>query len=195
MQRTSSTRHMETRILLPTLRTNTRTRNGGTRMKIIHHGNIRINLKTYKEYKIKTPIGVFTDINDAVQVYPELNEIKRIKQCPQCEKYFIDNSRQNNRKYCTNKCSEEYKKIYKNIYNSAWQRDKWLRTKNNTIINDKEHRSENWEFRQDDNFWGLGESNLHEHRNPDEEYEHNIIRKELNRILHRKDTQTQKYNS
>ena len=140
-------------------------------------------MKNREKYTIKTPLGIFTDINDAITQYPKLTEHQKINQCPICNKYFIKYGKEDNaRKYCSTECSNTYNRINKREINRMWMRDKYIRDKNNTILNDKEHRSENWEFRQDDTFWGLGESNLHEHRNSDEEHEHNIIQKELKRL-------------
>ena len=143
-----------------------------------------------EEHKIQTPIGIFNDINKAIKTYPSLIEAKRVKKCPECETYFIDRSRMNNRKYCSEPCSNEAIRIYKNIYNSAWNRDKWLRTKNTTIIQDKQHTKTNYEYHQNDNFWGLGESNLREHPNKDEDKEHELITKELQRINRRWNNET-----
>ena len=60
-------------------------------------------------------------------------------------------------------------------------RDKYLRDKNKTILNDEHNRSINWEYHQNDTFWGLGNSNIQGHAKNDFDYEHNIIQKELKR--------------
>ena len=147
-------------------------------------------MKNRNEYTIQSPIGVFKNINDAIQVYPTLIEDKKINQCPVCNKYFIRYGKEdNNRKYCSKECSEEYLRIYKNIYNSAWNRDKWLRESNKIILKDKDNRSMNWEYHQNDIFWGLGESNLREHPKDDFEHEHNLIRKEKKRLYHRRNNE------
>ena len=153
-------------------------------MKIIHVNNyLRIIQRNETDYKIQTPIGVFQDINDAIEVYPEITENNRIRQCPICQKYFIKYGKtQNNKKYCSKECSDKYRRIYKNEYNRMWNRDKWLRDRNNTIISDYTNRSNNYEFHQNDTFWGLGSSHISETMNQDEETEKNTIRKELKRL-------------
>ncbi len=143
-------------------------------------------MKDRNTYSIQSPIGIFKDINDAVEVYPYLTNDKKISQCPICETYFIKYGKEdNNRKYCSKECSEEYLRIYKNIYNSVWNRDKWLRESNQVKLDDKENRSRNWEYHQNDTFWGLGESNLREHPKADFEHEHNLIKKEKQRLYGR----------
>ena len=160
------------------------------KMKIIHIQECRIILKNRDEYKIQSPTGIFNDINDAIQVYPYLTEHNRITQCPICETYFIKYGKEDNaRKYCSKKCSETYNRINKREINRMWIRDKWIRESKQTLLNDKDNRSLNWEYHQNDNFWGLGESNLHEHRKEDFQYEHNIIKKELERIYNRKNNE------
>ena len=143
-------------------------------------------MKDRNNYSIQSPIGIFKNINDAITQYPYIAEDKKISQCPICKEYFIKYGKEdNNRKYCSEECSGEYLRIYKNIYNSAWNRDKWLRESNQTKLADKENRRRNWEYHQDDTFWGLGESNLREHPKEDFEHEHNLIRKEKQRLYGR----------
>lgn len=144
---------------------------------------LRIIQRNETEYKIQTPIGVFKDINDAIEVYPEITENNRIRQCPICQKYFIKYGRKDNaKKYCSSECAETYNKLNKREINRMWTRDKYLRDKNTTIMNDKQCRSEVWEFHQNDNFWGLGSSHLHEKPKSDPEHEENAIKKELKRL-------------
>ena len=156
------------------------------KMKIIHIQECRIILKNRDEYKIQSPTGIFNDINDAIQVYPYLTEHNRITQCPICETYFIKYGKEDNaRKYCSKECSETYNRINKREINRMWIRDKWIRESKQTLLNDKDNRSRNWEYHQNDNFWGLGESNLHEHPKEDFEHEHNLIKKEKQRLYGR----------
>ena len=65
-------------------------------------------------------------------------------------------------------------------------RDKYLRDKNKTLLNDIRNREQNTEFHQDDRFWGLGESGLKEHRNNDFMKEAQLIQNELYRIRNKK---------
>ena len=154
-------------------------------MKIIKEREVSIYIKSANDYKVKTPTGVFDDINEAIIEYPYLSEHKNIRQCPQCKKWFIKYGKGKNRqKYCSKKCSKEYLRIYKNIYNSAWNRDKWLREANKQKLHDR--NVINTEYNQNDDFWGLGESRLGIHRSNDEQKEINTIKKEMRRIFSRK---------
>ena len=179
MQRHNSILPTKRRILLPKLRTNTR----GTReMKIIHIDNIRIIMQNRTDYKIRTPLGILNNINDAIELYPNISNHQRISRCPICGLYFIKYGKEDNaRKYCSSECAERYNKINKKEIARMWQRDKYLRDKNKTILNDEQNRSINWEFHQNDTFWGLGNSNIQGHAKNDFDYEHNIIQKELKR--------------
>ena len=151
-------------------------------MKIIHIHDIRIIMKNRDEYKIRTPIGILNNINDAIELYPTLKEHNKISRCPVCGRYFIKYNKQDNaRKYCTPECAEKYNKINRREINRMWMRDKYLRDKNTTLINDEHNRSKNWEFHQNDTFWGLGNSNIKGHAKKDFEYEYNIIKQELKR--------------
>ena len=151
-------------------------------MKIIHIQDIRIIMKTRTEYHIQTPLGVLKDMNDAIQLYPYLQDHNRITQCPICKKYFIKYGKEDNaRKYCTPECAETYNRINKKEISRMWQRDKYLRDKNITILQDEHNRSKNWEYHQNDIFWGLGNSNIQGKAKKDFKYEYNIIQKELRR--------------
>ena len=66
-----------------------------------------------------------------------------------------------------------------------WARDKKLRDTNQKLLEDAFNNTIDPEFHQDDRFWGLGESNLTEHRNKDMEKESELIKKELKRINNR----------
>ena len=156
-------------------------------MKIITIQDIHIYCKSQTEYRIRTPIGVFNDINEAIQNYPYITEHKNIRQCPICNQYFVKYGKGKNRqKYCSKECSKEYVKRYKQVYNSAWNRDKWLRDKNKTLLHDIGNREKDNEFHQDDRFWGLGESGLKEHPNKDFNKEANLIKNELYKIRNKK---------
>ena len=163
-------------------------------MKIIHIRECRIIMKTRNEYSIKSPIGVFKNINDAIEAYPYLKEHKRISECPICNTYFIKYGKEDNaRKYCSKECAETYKRIREREANRMYARDKWLRESNHTRLKDKDNRSLNWEYHQNDTFWGLGESNLHEHPKDDFKHEENIIKKELRRIYGRRNNEKLQY--
>ena len=139
-------------------------------------------MRNRTDYKIRTPIGILDDINDAVELYPNITGHQRISRCPVCGLYFIKYGKEDNaRKYCTPECAERYNKINKKEIARMWQRDKYLRDKNKTILNDELNRSKNWEFHQNDTFWGLGNSNIQGHAKQDFDYELNLIRKELKR--------------
>lgn len=154
-------------------------------MKIIKERDVTVVIKTADDYMVKTPIGVFDDINEAIKLFPYLSDHKNIRQCPQCKKWFIKYGKGKNRqKYCSKECSKAYLKVYKNIYNSAWNRDKWLRESNKWRISD--NKNNNPEYHQNDAFWGLGESRVGAHRSNDEQKEANIIKKELKRIYSKK---------
>ena len=152
-------------------------------MKIIKIKDIQIIYKDFHEYTIKTPIGVFKDINDAVKCYPYLKDDGRnIKRCGYCGKYFIKAGRKDAaRKYCSKKCSDAYNTINKREINRMWTRDKYLRDKTYNIVNDYLYHKQNPEYTENDTFWGLGSSHLGEHAQKDHEHEHNIIKKELRR--------------
>ena len=151
-------------------------------MKIIHIDNIRIIMRNRTDYKIRTPIGILDDINDAIELYPNITGHQRVSRCPVCGLYFIKYGKEDNaRKYCTPECAEKYNKINKKEIARMWQRDKYLRDKNKTILNDELNRSKNWEYHQNDTFWGLGNSNIQGHAKQDFDYELNLIRKELKR--------------
>ena len=148
-------------------------------------------MKDRTTYSIQSPIGVFKNINDAIEQYPYLTEDNKISQCPICGDYFIKYGKgDNNRKYCSEECSETYRRIYLNEWSRMYQRDKWLRESKQTLLNDWMNRSLNWEFHQDDRFWGLGESHLYEHPRPDFKHEENAVKMELNRIFDRKNNKT-----
>ena len=67
-------------------------------MKIIHIHDVRIIMNSRTEYKIQTPLGILTDINDAVELYPYLTEDKKVRQCPICKQYFVKYGREDNAK-------------------------------------------------------------------------------------------------
>lgn len=162
-------------------------------MKIIHYGDIRIIMKNREEYKIKTPLGIFTDINDAITQYPILEEHKRIIKCGLCGKYFIKYGREDNsRKYCSRECYKKahsiinQKNYYKRIFTGQgiFKADQYTQK-----LEDHTNRDFNKDktklFIQDDNYWGLGESHLAEHKANNFYKEHEYIRKEKKRLLER----------
>ena len=152
-------------------------------MKIIYLNDyIKVYYKELNEYTIKTPIGIFKTVDEALKTYPSIKEHKNIKQC-KCGKHFIRIGKENNRrKYCSDECSDKYRKIYKNEWNRMYVRDKYLREKNTTLIQDQSYQWDNPEYHQNDNFWGLGSSHLHEKRQEDETHEKNAIKAELKRL-------------
>ena len=160
-------------------------------MKIIHVNNyLRIIQRNETEYKIKTPIGVFQDINDAIEVYPEITENNRIRQCPICQKYFIKYGKtQNNKKYCSKECSRRGKinNTQENYYNKTFVNPNPFQTDYYAQqIKDNENRQTDkqnpLEYHQDDTYWGIGTGNLNTKPSNDPEREHKYIRKELKRL-------------
>ena len=152
-------------------------------MKILHIKDARIIMNSRTEYKIQTPLGILDNINDAVEVYPYLTEDKRVRQCPICQTYFIKYGKGDNaKKYCSKECAEQYNKINKREINRMWKRDKYIRDRNTTLIKDTQYSNQNAEYHQNDTFWGIGSSHLHEHPKADEEHEKNAIQQEMKRL-------------
>ena len=77
--------------------------------------------------------------------------------------------------------------MYVNEWTRMYNRDKKLRNTNQKILEDAFNNTIDPEFHQDDRFWGLGESNLKEHRNNDIKKEAALIKKELKRLNNRWD--------
>ena len=152
-------------------------------MKIIKIDKIEIIYNDLDHYAIKTPLGTFRTVDDALKVFPELAEHKNIAKCSYCGKHFIKVGKaNNNRKYCSDKCSEAYNKINKKELDRMWQRDKLLRNTYKTKMKDKYNFYENTEYNQDDTFWGVGSSHLHEHAKKDFKHEQYLVKKELKRL-------------
>lgn len=154
-------------------------------MKTISHKGLLHILYNKKEYKVKTPLGVFFDINDALEVYPTLRNISRVKECGLCGKIFVDLSTKNNCKYCCDECAYQAKM------------DKTIEKRNEkTFVNpdiievyltpqyleDERNRLLTSEFQQDDSYWGLGTGNLNTKPNEDVNREHQYIKNELKRL-------------
>lgn len=159
-------------------------------MKIIHIQDIRILMKTRDKYKIRTPLGILNNINDAIELYPYLKEHHRISRCPVCGLYFIKYGKEDNaRKYCSDECSRRghINNTQENFYNKTFvntnpfQTDRYAQQ-----LKDSENRQSDkqnpLEFHQDDNYWGLGTGNLNTKPNNNPEIEHKYIRKELKRL-------------
>jgi hypothetical protein len=145
------------------------------------------------EYTIKTPLGIFKDINDAIDCYPSLKEHKNIRECGHCHRYFIKIGKENAaRKYCSEECSKEANSIKtkENYYNKVFTgQNRFSPTHYSQQLKDAENR--NFEkdltkqFIQDDTYWGLGESGLSGHIANDEDREQKYIRNEKKRLLGR----------
>ena len=159
-------------------------------MKIICHKGVRIIYKINKEdYRIKTPIGVFNDINHAIEVYPNLKEVNRVKECKCCGKYIFDTNSNNNRVYCSEECARKGKIEITNInyYNKIFVRPQPFKPDHYTqSLKDVENRSMDKnnpiEYMQDDNYWGLGTGNLTETPANNFKREHKYIQNELKRL-------------
>ena len=161
-------------------------------MKIIHIQECRI-IYNEEKIRIKTPIGVFNNINDAIEVYPYIDEAKRIKQCPICNTYFIDKATNNNMKYCSEECYNKGQNINKREYyynriftgQGVFYPDQYLQRIRDH--NNRDYQKDKSKlFIQDDNYWGLGESNLSGHIANNFEYEHEYIKREKKRLLNRR---------
>ena len=158
-------------------------------MKIISHKGLRIVYDNDK-YSIKTPIGVFKDINDAIEVYPILTEVDRVKECKYCGKYFLRTGVKDVRRvYCSDDCykksdserrlADYYGKIF--VKTEPFKPDHYLQK-----IRDHENRDFNKDksklFIQDDNYWGLGTGNLTGTPANSFDKEKKYIRNELKRL-------------
>ncbi len=154
-------------------------------MKSISHKGLLHLFYDKDEYKVKTPIGVFFDINDALEVYPTLRNISRVKECPYCRKIFVDLSSKNNCKYCCEECS-----CQANINKTIENRNEKTFVNPDIIevyltpqyFEDEKNRVITNEFHQDDNYWGLGTGNLNTKPREDPEREHQYIKNELKRL-------------
>lgn len=157
-------------------------------MKIICHKGIRIVYDDDKQ-TIKTPIGVFNDIKDAIDVYPILTEVKRVKQCPICGNYFLDKATNNNGKYCSEKCIKKatsiringyyYDKIF--VRRNPFKPDHYTQSLKD-VENRKIDKNNPIEYMQDDTYWGLGTGNLTGTPAHSFEKEKKYVRNELKRL-------------
>lgn len=78
---------------------------------IILEGGNKLFYKNRDEYTIKTTIGNFNDVNDAIQEFPVIKESRNVKKCVWCGKYFINVGRGcNTKKTCSNHCSIEHRR-------------------------------------------------------------------------------------
>lgn len=78
---------------------------------IILEGGNKLYYKNKEEYTIKTTIGNFNDVNEAVKKIPVIKDSKNIKKCEWCGRFFINvGSGSNNRKTCSKHCSSEFLK-------------------------------------------------------------------------------------
>ena len=157
-------------------------------MKIIHLKECRIIYKEDK-YRISTPIGAFKDINDAIEVYPYLTEIKRVKKCSICNNYFFDITSNNTRSYCTEECAKKANSELSNAnyYNKIFVKTEPFKPDHyQQLIKDHENRDYRKDksklFIQDDNYWGLGTGNLTGTPANSFEKEKKYIRNELRRL-------------
>jgi hypothetical protein len=154
-------------------------------MKSISHKGLLHLFYDKEEYKIKTPIGVFFDINDALEVYPTLRNISRVKECGLCGKIFVDISTYNKRKYCCDECSHQAhldKKIEHNNKKMFVNPDIIEVYLSPQYFEDERNRVRTNEFYQDDDYWGLGTGNLNTKPNEDPQREHKYILNELKRL-------------
>ena len=147
-------------------------------------------MKDRNNYSIQSPIGVFKNINDAVEVYPYLTEHNRITQCQYCQRYFIKYGKEDNpRVYCNEECSRKAKSIQVNnyYYDKIFVKREPFRTDHYTqILKDTDNRRMDKvnpiEYIQDDNYWGLGTGNLTGTPANNFKREHKYIRNELKRL-------------
>ena len=161
-------------------------------MKIIHIRECRI-IYDKDKYRISTPIGVFKDLNDAIEVYPHLYEAERVKKCKYCGRYFLRTGVKDVRRiYCSEECYKKshskinQQKYYERIFTGQgiFYPDQYLqriRDHNNRDFQKDKSKL----FIQDDNYWGLGESNLSEHIANNFKKEQEYIKREKKRLLNR----------
>lgn len=154
-------------------------------MKSISHKGLLHIFYNKEGYKVKTPLGVFFDINDALEVYPTLRNISRVKECEWCGKIFVDVSKYNKRKYCSDECS-----CQANINKTTENEKKGIFVNSDIVeiylspqyFEDERNRVITNEFQQDDNYWGLGTGNLNTKPSNDPQREHQYIQNELKRL-------------
>ena len=151
--------------------------------------HIKIYYENLDTYSIKTPLGVFNTVDDALNIYPSIKEHKNIQQCVTCGKYFVKVGRKNGPRKC---CSDECSKINKKFTNrkAAYKYQKKKQKQKRDIIN--EHLINNGPlpdgFNQIDDPKKLGNTDLTKHisKTSNGEYdfdkEENIIKKELRRL-------------
>lgn len=151
----------------------------GGRMKIIYlTEHIKLIYKNFHEYTIKSPLGVFKDINDAIEAYPIITENKHVIKCKYCGKYFLKLEKRDNRRVY---CSEECKRYYKQDYNNQQYYQKKKKRDEFKLYSMKENKY-NKEFNQDDTYWGIGNTNISGRIGEDFDNEHKKIRNEMKRL-------------
>lgn len=110
-----------------------------------------------------------------------------IKCCEWCGKEFEDNTKNKNKKYCSPQCRRKME-FKRRLDKSIYSYEDWM-------INYPKYKQEDYKlkftdkdlsFTENDNKWGLGESNLTEHAHEDYSIEYYLVKGELNRIFSRK---------
>ena len=125
--------------------------------------NIHIIWKDIDSYVIETPLGNFDDINEAVKLFPNLTEDKHIVKCNWCGGYFVRfGNKYNKKKTCSKECARQSNIFKTTKYNYDNYKTKKRISKSNIHDFIQQHGSLPEGFNQDDNLYGLGESNLTE---------------------------------
>ena len=161
-------------------------------MKIIRLDKVRVIYNDDSQYTIKTPLGDFNDITEAIQYYPNLSDDKHIKECTMCGKYFIDFTRAVNKKTCSKECQRKARNEYQleYYYNKIFVKPKidsaeycTQKIKDYNNVNPMDlTRNNSGVFTEDDCYWGLGTGNLTEHPANNEDKEHKYIINEKRRL-------------
>ena len=87
---------------------------------IILDGGNKLIYKNKDKYTIKTSVGNFTDVNEAVKKVPSIIGSKNVKKCVWCGRFFINvGPGSHKRKTCSKNCSIEHRRQRNrnNLYN------------------------------------------------------------------------------
>lgn len=153
------------------------------------------------------------NLTTVMMLYPSVKKSEYVNRCGRCGNYFIGQSDYcidcqkqieiaeqriaeykqgrcvncgklltgKQRKYCSDECKAEYRRKTVNpklFYDKA--------SRNLQKIKDYNSRGRNWDFNEDDRFWGLGSSNLLEHMSNNVHDEEFYVGKELDWIKSQK---------
>lgn len=105
--------------------------------------------------------------------------------CEWCGKPFKPNSRGRPRKYCSNTCKNKAYREREKQKSLNIEEDMLLKY-TQYMLEDNDLFWEDPEFNQNDLNWGLGESNLSEHKHGEKDMEEFYVHQEFERIFSRK---------